>query len=703
MIGENFKMKALESCGGLLTKGKIYEFVNGVVWLDGRASSKYESFEDFQKHNKGMKVVEIVDAVKADGNFKVICIKDYVPGTWLTRGKVYEFTNGATTYDDGFTPCWSEHNSYESWCENNVTLAPCVKLLPANKSITKIQKITVKQKGDKVIAMLTEDGNFIKSANAKYNSNDALEGKPFDFEIGKKLAVKRLFGLDSDKVLTVGLKLDGKEISETIKKFAETMRETSLTARVFDWKSFKLGKIAVHCDTEEKAKSFLAECDANGIKWCSGGKASERTMYNGYKEKTSYCCFDGNSNLEYCYLGFYKQEGKGIVEYDPLIPSPTIIKQSKYEVGDKVKLVSKRPSNWNSQGQMDKHLNQTVILTKVSGDSIYFDGSDPWSIRFNAIEGKVIEPTIKEVKRHAKIGEYIKLTKQAFVFSKIGDVLHVTSHGYSCAQVLGKDHPRPTRDNDEKWNYIDAEYVVLEGYIPENKPAVKDVPVVVKKVKRPAKVGEWIETVVDRIWMGIPYGKGEIYLVDKLGGVTGRVYCHYAKNDEIYLDSSEYIVLENYTPEPTPEPFRKAKIGDKIKVVNVDSGHNPAVNNGDIQFVCRVTSNAVWTDNENGFGDCDAEYIIIEEPKPEVKRVSRKAEIGEYVEIIDGSGCTATKVGDIAKVIRIWVVNSGVDYITINGIEGSGLHKRYILLENYQPKSSCKDLGEDARKFVFGQ
>ena len=53
----------------------------------------------------------------------------------------------------------------------------------------------------------------------------------------------------------------------------------------FNWEDFKNGKIAVHCDTEEKAKDFLKECEKQEIKWVCGDKATHNTRYKRYKEK----------------------------------------------------------------------------------------------------------------------------------------------------------------------------------------------------------------------------------------------------------------------------------------------------------------------------------------------------------------------------------------------------------------------------------
>lgn len=56
----------------------------------------------------------------------------------------------------------------------------------------------------------------------------------------------------------------------------------------FDWEKFKKGKIAVHCDAEEKAKDFLKECYDYGIKWFPPDEND--TCWEEYKENTYYGC-----------------------------------------------------------------------------------------------------------------------------------------------------------------------------------------------------------------------------------------------------------------------------------------------------------------------------------------------------------------------------------------------------------------------------
>lgn len=56
----------------------------------------------------------------------------------------------------------------------------------------------------------------------------------------------------------------------------------------FNWKRFKAGEIAVHCDTLDKAKDFVKECIKRNILWAS--KADIETLWEEFKEDTFYFC-----------------------------------------------------------------------------------------------------------------------------------------------------------------------------------------------------------------------------------------------------------------------------------------------------------------------------------------------------------------------------------------------------------------------------
>lgn len=77
---------------------------------------------------------------------------------------------------------------------------------------------------------------------------------------------------------------------------------------------------------------------------------------------------------------------------------------------------------------------------------------------------------MKEVKRQAKKGEYIKIIEPFFTFNRKGDILKVHKVYEERVGVMEKDHPRSKNREDmcgeDKylWNYPTNKYVVLEGY-----------------------------------------------------------------------------------------------------------------------------------------------------------------------------------------------------------------------------------------------
>lgn len=83
---------------------------------------------------------------------------------------------------------------------------------------------------------------------------------------------------------------------------------------------------------------------------------------------------------------------------------------------------------------------------------------------------KHTKPEVREVKRRAKAGEYIKLVKIRYTFDELGQILRVD--GYNPFQdnvyVCEKNHPYAHKEiRNMNWHYPDDFYVVLEGYKPE--------------------------------------------------------------------------------------------------------------------------------------------------------------------------------------------------------------------------------------------
>jgi len=79
--------------------------------------------------------------------------------------------------------------------------------------ISKTQTIEIKQKKNKVSAVLFENGQYIKHANAYCNPSDT-----FNFKIGRDLAIKRLLDIEDKfkpylKLSFTGTKRGNKDLS----------------------------------------------------------------------------------------------------------------------------------------------------------------------------------------------------------------------------------------------------------------------------------------------------------------------------------------------------------------------------------------------------------------------------------------------------------------------------------------------------------
>lgn len=72
------------------------------------------------------------------------------------------------------------------------------------------------------------------------------------------------------------------------------------------------GNYAMHCDTEEKAKTFLKFLHRCGKNWLSGHSYLAKTSWKVYEENT---CYEFN-NGTYCGLEHSKQEEYTILEFD---------------------------------------------------------------------------------------------------------------------------------------------------------------------------------------------------------------------------------------------------------------------------------------------------------------------------------------------------------------------------------------------------
>ena len=121
--------------------------------------------------------------------------------------------------------------------------------------------------------------------------------------------------------------------------------------------------------------------------------------------------------------------------------------------------------------------NKVVALDKSTGEKAEakcnpadeFDFRTGAKLAFNRLMGEDVKSDngVREVKRKAKVGEYVKVVNEKSVFNtykngEIFKVTYVTKSGCIC------------KNSEKQYGLCHSEYVVLENYKPEKEPEKKD-------------------------------------------------------------------------------------------------------------------------------------------------------------------------------------------------------------------------------------
>jgi len=157
--------------------------------------------------------------------------------------------------------------------------------------------------------------------------------------------------------------------------------------------------------------------------------------------------------------------------------------------------------------------------------------------------------------------------------------------------------------------------------------------------------------------------------------------------------------IEKKVKAAEPNPFKKAKVGDRIKIVNENARHTPITKIGQELKASIVENNGIYTENDNFFYDRDKEYIILEDVKAVgYKEVKRKANIGEYVKIVNAKNFSDDDYysdGDICKVLQLQRHDMEGVFVETKGTHPCNIGKNtsfiytyeYVVLENYNPNT----------------
>lgn len=92
--------------------------------------------------------------------------------------------------------------------------------------------------------------------------------------------------------------------------------------------------MAVHCNTEEKARTFIKECYKQGFTWWRSRNADEDTFWYNYKQDTVY--FLNNGYITYSDFKYYyesRTDNFKLYEYDDLVEKRKPLNEQLIDLG----------------------------------------------------------------------------------------------------------------------------------------------------------------------------------------------------------------------------------------------------------------------------------------------------------------------------------------------------------------------------------
>ncbi len=135
----------------------------------------------------------------------------------------------------------------------------------------------------------------------------------------------------------------------------------------FNWDEFRNGKVAVNCDTEEKAREFIKECHERGMKWFFS--TVNETEWSKYKESTCYSYSLNSEDLKFGHKSKFEAVDYKIIKWES--------ENMKFKVGDKV--VKSDGSKWINADKYKTILSSGIYNDRAkyrlsNSDVFWFDG-----------------------------------------------------------------------------------------------------------------------------------------------------------------------------------------------------------------------------------------------------------------------------------------------------------------------------------------
>jgi hypothetical protein len=232
----------------------------------------------------------------------------------------------------------------------------------------------------------------------------------------------------------------------------------------------------------------------------------------------------------------------------------------KFVGGHDCKGFAKYGYGWNcAEDALDlvKHQNETIVIYRNDNKVVALDKStgekaeakcnpaDEFDFRtgaklaFNRLMGEDVKPDngVREVKRKAKVGEYVKVVNEKSVFNnykngEIFKVTYVTKSGCIC------------KNSEEQFGLWHEEYVVLENYKPEEKAQEHN--------DSEIHVGDMVEVTRSggcyseyNTWSGLgSYRQNFVKGVSVEDGMVAKVL-NIAKHDNPYMPIPDLVLIQN--------------------------------------------------------------------------------------------------------------------------------------------------------------
>lgn len=211
-----------------------------------------------------------------------------------------------------------------------------------------------------------------------------------------------------------------------------------------------LKNLVIRCKSEKEEKEVLEVLEQHGNRWSNGEKATKKSHYHDTKKGYGIVVCD-NCKIVWTLNVIGYKNGNG----NTLVKKPKVLTAGEFLR----KYASKNCIVIYSNGT------ETIALNKATGEKAVAKCSPDDTYDFytgaRLAFDRLTKPPVKEVKRAAKAGEYVKIVSisedTTDVDIKIGDILLIKTvegtwahYGEYAGQFL-----------------YESEYVVLEGYVPE--------------------------------------------------------------------------------------------------------------------------------------------------------------------------------------------------------------------------------------------